>query len=60
MILHKGFDEVAMVVWEFGKVVGVSSNGGEEKVLQRLQELESRDRLAVGREEAGVGGGSRS
>lgn len=37
MIMHKGVEEVAREVWEFGKMMGISYHGNEEEVLKRLQ-----------------------
>ncbi|KAJ1375371.1 geranylgeranylglyceryl/heptaprenylglyceryl phosphate synthase [Sesbania bispinosa] len=48
-LLEKVPEEIANVVWGLGRQLGVSGVDDEDLMVQRLSELETRDRLAIGR-----------
>lgn len=55
-MMDKRTCDIASGVWEFGKLIGVSSTEPERDTVKRLKQLENRDRLAAGKELGGGGG----
>lgn len=56
MIDKRNSSNIACGVWEFGKMIGVSSIEPERETVKRLEDLENRDRKAAGKESGGVRG----
>ncbi|KAJ1393719.1 MerR family transcriptional regulator [Sesbania bispinosa] len=49
LLLEKTPNEVASTVWQLGLELGISGSEGELVMLKRLEEMETRNRLAIGR-----------